>query len=112
MDRLSDQVCDKVDDALTRMLAFGEQVDSIEFAMALLPTTNGIMPVGIVYVGIKGPVLGTVLFNADVVLDLSLLASQDQVDGCVRQSLDQIRSRKAAILANSNGHFDAGGPPR
>lgn len=105
MDRLSDQVCDKVTDALMRMLAFGEQVESIEFSLTVVPTPNGLVPVGVVYVAVKGPLLGSVLQNTDVVLDLSVLATQQGIDVSVRQSLDAIRSQKAAILAQANGHL-------
>lgn len=105
MERLSDQVCEKVADALTRMLAFGELVESIEFSLTVVPTPNGLIPVGVVYVALKGPLVGSVLQNTDVVLDLSVLASQQGIDQSVRQSLDSIRAQKAAILAGVNGHL-------
>lgn len=101
MDRLSDQVCDKIEDALVRMLAFGEQVDSIDFTLAALPTPDGLMAVGILWVALKGPVLGTVLSNVDVIVDLSLTSTKEGIDASVRTSLESIRSRKAAILADA-----------
>ena len=94
-----------------RMLAFGEQVDAIEFAMTLLPTPDGLMPVGTC----------TSLSRVHCSAPCSSISMSCWTSRCwrhrmpsmgrVRQSLDSIRSRKAAILANSNGHFEAGGRP-
>lgn len=101
MNRLSDQVCDMVADALTRM-AFGEQVDGIEFSLTLLPTPGGLAPAGLVHVAIKGPVIGSVLRNISVLVDLSAL-TQQVIDETVHQSLEVLRSQRASILTAANG---------
>lgn len=102
-DRLSDRVCDKISDALIRTLALGEQVETIDFALAVLPTPQGLVTVALVYVAIKSPILGESIANTDVIVDLGQL-TQAGIDNSVRTCLDAIRSRRAALLVPTNGH--------
>lgn len=93
-----------VDDALERILAFGEIVDCTEFQLVLMPGPQGLTFVGMIHVSLKGPVLGTTIGNFDLVTDLGLLTSQEFIDDRVRTSLESIRTQKAQTLAPTNGH--------
>jgi hypothetical protein len=105
MDRLSDRVCDMVEDALTRLLAFGEQVDAIEFQLTIMPNQLGQpMTVGLIHLALKGPIIGQALRNTDVIPDLQMLDRQDAIDESVRRCLDMLRGMRAQVLAGSNGH--------
>ncbi len=97
-DRLTDKVLDKVEAALTRMLALGEVVDSIDFQLSAMPTQNGVTIIGLVYISLKGPVFGQSMSNIDAIFDLTVLSSQAAIDTSVRASLDSIRARKSQVL--------------
>jgi hypothetical protein len=103
-DRLTERVLDMVDDAFGRGLAAGEVIDSIDFTITMLPTPAGMQLVGLLYICVKGPLLGTVLSNTDVITDLGMLSSQEFVDDRVRVGLESIRTQKAQLLSAGNGH--------
>lgn len=102
-DRLTQRTVGMVDDAVTRSLSFGEVVDVIEVAMVVLPTPQGMSIGALIYVALKGPVIGTTLGNIDLVTDLGLLSSQKFVDDRVRACLEAIRAQRAEIVASANG---------
>lgn len=103
-DRLSDLVLDMVDDALARTLALGEAVHCVEFQLAMMPSPQGMQMVGMLYVSLKGPVLGQTLGNTDLIPDLGFLSSQQFIDARVRACLEAIRAQKSQLLAVGNGH--------
>lgn len=103
MPHLRERTLEMVDDALTRILAFGDIIDYAEFTLTLFPGPQGMVPVGMLSIALKGPVLGSTIANNDLWTDLSLLNSQEFVDDRVRVCLGTIRSQRSEMLAAGNG---------
>lgn len=93
-----------VNDALARGLAFGEIIDATDFSIAVHPTQQGPQMVGVLYLSVKGPVLGTTIDTCQIILNVAALKSQAVVDEQVRVALEAIRATKSQVLASSNGH--------
>lgn len=101
---LRERTLEMMEDALGRCLAFREVVDTIDFSVMILPTPTGPMLGAVLFVSLKGPLLGKTTGNADICADVGLLADQAYIDATVRNCLESIRVTTAQIVSQGNGN--------
>lgn len=97
MNRLSENVCDMIEDALSRLLSVNEVIEDVDFNLCLAPTPGGLVTVGLVHIGMKGMLLGSIMRHTNIT-DLGDLTNQTQVDTIVRSMLEIIRVNRAKQL--------------
>lgn len=102
--RLTERALEMVDAAVSRSVAFDEVVDAIDVSLTIFPTPDGGVGFGaLIYIALKGPVIGTTLGNIDLVTDVGLLSSQKFLDDRVRVAFETLRAQRAGVLASANG---------
>lgn len=102
-DRLRERTLKLMEESLAKQRAFTEVVDCIECTMTMIPTPQGMTLGAMLFVSLKGPLVGRTTGNVDVCPDIGLLTPQG-VDAMVRNCLEAIRKTAAQTLSEANGH--------